>query len=113
MLTIINKESSLKFIPENIEVRQRVLLDGIRYAVQMAELGFNRLEQTLSRLSSEMIKEGQLDDQCKSMLFPSAFLDAWAIIGAVERLRPIINAFSDVDQHESAIELLEKTKEIT
>jgi hypothetical protein len=57
------------------------MLDGIRYAIAMADLSYNRLTHTLAAAFQE-------PETCPNTfrIATAAFLDAWSMIDSVHRL---------------------------
>ena len=88
---IISKESPLRRLPEAIEPRQRVIFDGVRYAAQTIGRSYSRLVAALSDFS---VKRG---DSETPMPFTEAFTDAWSLIDATHRLRPLILKISNAE----------------
>ncbi len=84
---IIGKDSALRRVPDGIDRRQAVFLDGIRYSVEMADLAYGRLRSGLWALSSE---DGMDDAQGQVSPFVEPFLDAWSIVDSVHRLRQLL-----------------------
>ena len=82
---IIGEGSPLRRLPANLDRKQMLFLDGIRYSVNMADLAYSRLQQTLYRLSmNQQHYEGfDLD-------ILSAVQDAWSIVDSFHRLRGLI-----------------------
>lgn len=78
---MLKLDSPFKNIPSNTHPRQAFFLDGLRHAFDIAELAFSRLATGLPAL---------VDAQANSALpnsFAPYYLDAWAFVDAVDRLR--------------------------
>lgn len=78
---MLKPDSPFKNIPSNTHPRQAFFLDGLRHAFEIADLAFSRLAAGLPAL---------LDAQSRSALpksFAPYYLDAWAFVDAVDRLR--------------------------
>lgn len=78
---MLKPDSPFNNIPSNTHPRQAFFLDGLRHAFEIAELSFSRLAAGLPAL---------LDAQSNSTLpksFAPYYLDAWAFVDAVDRLR--------------------------
>lgn len=68
-------------IPSGLDAKQAVFLDGMRHAVEIADLSYTRLCRELTKLA---FKESE---GSRSSKFTHIFLDAWAFIDAVDRFR--------------------------
>lgn len=79
---MIAKDSILRKIPIAIEPKQALFIDGIRHSVEIIDLAYCRLRDTLTQLALEPPTSELL--QAAS---PAVFLDAWAIVDAVDRFR--------------------------
>jgi hypothetical protein len=84
MHPLIAKESALRTLPARMNRRQRLFIDSIRFAIEMADTAYNRLAGLLARA-------GGLDN-LEAVVFPEAFIDAWAIVDSVSRLRKLLDA---------------------
>jgi hypothetical protein len=74
-------------LPSNLNRRQVLFLDGMRHAAEIADLSYVRLCSQLTELAfSANLKPGQLSPR-----FTAAFLDAWAFVDAVDRLRSLVH----------------------
>lgn len=84
---LVQQDSPLRRLPDILEPRQRIALDGIRYAAEMVGLGFVRLMASLEDISSRPRSSlGKLP-------FVQTFADAWLIVDAANRIRPLLLAF--------------------
>ncbi len=81
---LLSEESPLRRLPDGLNQRQRLILDGIRYAIDMADLAYNRLLNTLAVYSSGSV------DAVPSQIYTSAFSDAWSVVDSVDRLRGLL-----------------------
>lgn len=84
---IIRKNSPFRRIPDKLNRRQATFLDGIRYSVEMADLAYERLRQSLFVITTEMSKK---DLGLAPSPFVGPFSDAWLIVDSVHRLREIL-----------------------
>lgn len=80
-------ESPFLNLPSNLDPKQALFLDGIRIAAQMTEIAHNRLINNLFALAS--IKQVRIDNANLNSIEVSSFLDAWAIIDAINRIRDL------------------------
>lgn len=81
---IIDRNSPLMRIPAQVNRRQILFLDGIRFSIEMADLAYTRLCETLYYLA---INCPNAADHSK---FISALQDAWSIVDSVNRLRGLL-----------------------
>jgi hypothetical protein len=84
MSELIPDSSPLYRHPEDLNRRDRLILDGIRYSVEITELAFRRLEETLKTISQ--FSGGTLSPGA----FASTLADSWTIIDSVNRLRDLV-----------------------
>jgi hypothetical protein len=91
--SVLSDESPLKRLPDGLDQRQRMLIDGIRYSIGMAELAYIRLQAMLFYISAQ--------GNTSSANFASVFADVWLIVDAVSRLRRLVNALPGGDTHET------------
>ena len=80
----ITLDSPLRRIPVQLETRQVLFLDAIRYCVEMIVGAYNRLAHTL--LSLRGVPEMPPD------AYPIVFLDAWSLVDVGNRLRLLIES---------------------
>jgi hypothetical protein len=95
MSNLLPEDSPRKNLPSTIDPKQRVVLDGIRYSIEIAELSFNRLFDALLELSKRP------DDPHGTFVEP--FLYAWSFIDATSRMRSLLPF---VPEYESSPEIL-------
>src|SRR6266487_2598090 len=87
---LVHDDSPLRRLQVRLERKQLLFFDGIRHAIEIADLAYERLRDTLSPIT--------LNDQ--NAPFPKlratgAFLDSWVIIDAVDRLRGLLQLMPD------------------
>lgn len=78
---IIGDESPLRRLPGQLDRKQMLYLDGIRYSIEMADLAHLRLQQTLLDLANH-----SNDSDPVHLYFVAAVQDAWSIVDSVHRL---------------------------
>jgi hypothetical protein len=96
-MQIVADESPLRRLPSALNLRQRILLDGIRYAVEMGGLSYSRLLAALrafSTLPNSVV--GQRP-------FAAAFADAWCFVDAVNRLTKLIQSLPGAE-HDQGVQ---------
>lgn len=99
---IISDTSPLKLLPSELNPEQSAFLDGIRYSVQMIDLAYARLRQTLLHLA--------IEDHAEGWSFTAAFHDAWSIVDSVHRLRQLLHKMPRVKKSTPKFQLfLRKT----
>ena len=79
---MLSENSILLRLPPGINSKQLVFLDGIRHAVEITDLAYSRLESTLTWLVMNTH-----DSAPEKQTYTSAFLDAWAVVDAIDRFR--------------------------
>lgn len=75
-------DSILRRVPAVLEPKQAFFVDGIRHAVDIMELAYGRLRETLTHIALDPPTSATLPK-----IAPHAFLDAWAMVDAVDRFR--------------------------
>ena len=83
---VFDKDSPFLALPYEMDAKQRRFLDGIRFSVEMAQLSFRRLRKTLYSITLDQRTQPHTD------VTASVFLDAWAIIDSIHRLRELLAA---------------------
>ena len=81
---MISRDSVLRHLPGELNRKQALYIDGIRHAAEIVGFAHERLQRTLTTLALEDC-EGTIADNLNT----SAFLDAWAIVDAVDRFRTL------------------------
>lgn len=79
---LLGRQSVLRRIPVNIDPKQAIFLDGIRHAVEIMDVAYSRLRDTLTQLALTPPTSDEL-----SNISSHVFLDAWAFVDAVDRFR--------------------------
>lgn len=78
---MISEDSILRRLPSQIDRKQLLFLDGMRHAAEIICLAYSRLKLSLTKIAHD-------DDASHSKKdITSAYLDAWAIVDAVDRFR--------------------------
>jgi len=81
------KTSVFRSIPASLRTDQRVLLDGIRYSIEMLDVSYLRLTKTL--LSIADIRAAR-SSEFPHRVFPDALTDAWSVIDTIVRLTNLV-----------------------
>jgi hypothetical protein len=105
---IIGDESPLRRLPGQLDRKQMLYLDGIRYSIEMADLAHLRLQQTLLELANHS------DDSAPMHLyFVAAVQDAWSIVDSVHRLRGLLHQAPGIKRKSPGLRLFDqRTAEI-
>jgi hypothetical protein len=82
-LMLIPEDSPLRQPPRAFSRRQMLILDGIRYAAEMAHLAYDRLYRNLQGTAASL-NEPRAQDTA------SAMLDAWSIVDSAHRFRDLV-----------------------
>lgn len=81
---MIGLDSILRRLPPQLDRKQALFFDGIRHAVEIIQLAHSRLQQTLTDIALNYTST-----PLKPELFTIAFLDAWALVDAIDRFRAL------------------------
>lgn len=76
---LVRDDSILRNIPATLNRKQALFLDGMRHAAEICDFSYRRLQHTLTEIAVVV-------DHPKE-LATSAFVDAWAIVDALDRFR--------------------------
>jgi len=74
----------LRRLPASMNSKEVLFLDGIRHAAEISSLAYSRLQTTLTHIATAVPKEEEAD-----ALYCAAFLDAWAVVDAIDRFRAL------------------------
>ncbi|MGH8554039.1 MAG: hypothetical protein ACREUD_00410 [Gammaproteobacteria bacterium] len=88
---MLSENSILRRLPPGVNPKQLVFVDGIRHAAEIAALAYSRLESTLTWIVSNTH-----DSPPQSQAYTTAFLDAWAVVDAVDRFRLLWKMFPGI-----------------
>lgn len=77
---LLGRDSVLRQIPVNIDPKQTLFLDGIRHAVEIMDVAYDRLTDALTNLALHPPVSNELPT-----LSAHVFLDAWSFVDAVNR----------------------------
>ena len=83
---MLRDDSPLTRLPASLNRRQVIYLDGIRHSAEIVSVAHARLRAALTAVARA---HGQATPRPPTT-FPSIFLDAWAIVDAVDRLRSLL-----------------------
>jgi hypothetical protein len=91
---MLAKDTILRRIPAAVEPKQALFIDGIRHAVEIIDLAYSRLRNALTRIALEPPTSAALPE-----ITPGVFLDAWAIVDAVDRFRMLYQQMPGITFH--------------
>jgi hypothetical protein len=80
---LISKDSPIRRPPAEFSRRQVLILDGIRYAAEMAQIAYERLDAHLQGIAASP-SEPRVRDTAAAMR------DAWSIVDSAHRLRDLV-----------------------
>lgn len=105
---IISNDSPLRRIPSQIDRRQILSFDGIRYSIEMADLAHSRLQEILLEIA-----QSSSHPEPESFYYPSVILDAWSIVDSVNRLRGLLSQTPGLKQNlPFLVSFMKKTIEV-
>lgn len=102
-VTELSKDSPLRRLPAQLNLRQRLFLDGIRLSIEMVLVAYDRLWRLLSRLS-ELPSGTPSPDGAHA----AAMLDAWSIIDGVHRLRYLLQQTPNLKKSAVTLQLFRR-----
>lgn len=88
---MLSENSSLRRVPASLNRKQAVFIDGIRHSAEIIALAHSRLRSTLTELALNPPSANELP-----LVTPHAFLDAWALVDAVDKFRLLYQNFPDM-----------------
>ena len=91
---ILKKDSVLRNIPTDLNRRQALFIEGIRFSIETADLAYLRLRDTLIVLGTRETADPD------SPSTASAMLDAWSIIDSLHRLRGLMRNMPGIEKRD-------------
>lgn len=98
---MIAEDSPLRHPPANLSRKQVVILDGIRYAADMAEIAYERLAKHLQFIAA-------LDREPTVKEIATGFIDAWSIVDSAHRFRDLITNLPGLKKNAPWVKVFEK-----
>ena len=92
-------DSPLRAVPRLLNERQSMFVDGIRYAIEMADIAYVRLANSLLQYSVGVEAEAPAKPSHAAL-----FLDAWSIVDSVHRLRELVQQMPGVKKNSPGIQ---------
>jgi hypothetical protein len=83
---MIKFDSPLRRLPPGLDRSDALVLDGIRHAAEIATLSDRRLRETLTTIATS---DDNGSEQSAARI-TAAYLDAWAIVDSLDRLRALV-----------------------
>jgi hypothetical protein len=81
-MILLDKHSILKSLPKTISFEQYIILDAIRFTIEIIQISYDELLKELEAISTKKDKN-----------IPKAFNSAWNIIDNIQRLNEIYKKF--------------------
>jgi hypothetical protein len=101
METLIGPESPLRRVPANLDLRQMLFIDAIRYSIEMSERAYTHLCDTLLVLPAQ-------EPESQSPFFVAAMQDAWTMVDAGHRLHELLDAMPGVKKKDPETQLIQR-----
>ncbi|WP_444933582.1 hypothetical protein [Microbulbifer sp. JTAC008] len=98
---IIAKGSPLSLLPDDIHPKLRILFDGIRYAIYMADAAYNNLDHFLTVYL-------RCNKSIKTSALVNIFSNSWTIVDSVQRVRHILKTIPEIKDLNQVVEFCEK-----
>lgn len=83
-MTVTGSSSPLRQLRDGLSPIQRVAIDGVRYALEMAALSHWRLRHSLD------LKSATLEEPLEPDFHTAIFLDAWSTVDSLHRLHQLL-----------------------
>lgn len=87
---IIGQDSPLKRLPDNIDRTHILFYDGIRFTIEMIDVSYQQLTQSLFQISTQIDKP-LAEPLAESLPMALPFLHAWSIVDSAYRLRSLVS----------------------
>lgn len=80
---LIDERSPLRNLPLSADLRTKVFFDGIRFSIEIADLAYLRLRETLQNVSDVADQASRANEYVKVVA------DAWLLVDSLNRLRAL------------------------
>lgn len=97
---VFSQESPFVQLPLGLDATQRRYLEGIRFAIEMAQLSYLRLRDMLTSATAD--DRSQLTQRAVAT---AAFLDAWSLVDSLHRLRELLSAMPRFQKRDSLFQV--------
>ena len=94
---IVPKDSVLRTLPRNMELKQVLVFDGIRVAAEIGDRAYQRLVAKLTRIGVGESLPADLDAS-------EVIEDAWAVVDSVQRLRKLFMNMRGLKQNSPGLQ---------
>lgn len=85
---MLSPNSSLRRVPSVLDPKQAIFIDGIRHSIDIIDLAYSRMRNTLSKIALAPPSSDELPE-----ITPYIFLDAWAMIDAIHKFEILYSKF--------------------
>jgi len=85
---MISEISPLRRVPKSLPHEKRVLVDSIRYSIEIAALAQDRLLKTVGDAIAQMRSNSVA--KIPVAMFPTLYADAWTIVDSIHRLQMLL-----------------------
>ncbi len=99
---MIKFDSPLRRLPPRLDRSDALVLDGIRHAAEIATLSDRRLRETLTEIATS---DDNGSEQSAGRI-TSAYLDAWAMVDSLDRLRALVELVPEAPGSEGHTKVL-------
>jgi len=107
-MPLVPPDSPLRLVPDSLDRRSVLYLDGIRYCLHIFDISQTRLVNALKMLSSDPDATAQASEH-----IASAVSDAWTMIDSAHRLRELLSQAPGLKKNEPALQIfLRRTQDI-
>lgn len=84
---MLASDSALRRLPPQLERRQMLLFDALRHAAEIVDLAYRRIQTTLTAIAGAQVAGRETKE-----MYTAAFLDAWAMIDNIYKIRGILRS---------------------
>jgi hypothetical protein len=91
---LISDDSPLRRLPSDLNQKQKFYLDGIRFSIEIIDLTYTRLKETLYNLSNNI----RYNSKTNHLIYLSAIHDVWSLIDSLYRLRGLLQLCPGIKQ---------------
>lgn len=103
---ILQESSPLRRVPQTLSHKEQVFLDGILYSIEIADLAYRRLRETLWDLSNRTGPHPSTSE------YAVAVSDAWVIVDSLSRLQALCKSAPKISKANYCMRLLESLSNV-
>lgn len=107
--SLLAKDSPFRRLPNALKPDQTLFLEGIRYSIDMLDLAYQRLCQSLKIMS--LRKDTEQENDSWNLIWASMFMDAWSIIDLTHRLRILLQQMPGAKQKGPTLQVFYRATE--